>query len=469
MKIISLRSENIKRLSVVEIVPDGNVVQITGPNESGKSSILDSIWWAITGNENVQVQPIRAGQESARIRLDLGEYVVTKRFKEGQPPTIKVETTDGAAYGSPQKLLDSLLSSLTFDPLAFTKLKPADQYAVIRRTVKLDVDIDALDKANKEDFTTRTEVNRDAKNMRSQAAGIMVTPGLPEAPVDTAALVAKIASAGEHNAQITIAANRISERAQQLVARDETAKELGLRVDALRRQMEAAASDVAVFQTQTETLAKEVLPTPGFPIDVDELQGDLADANSINDAIRARVRRAEIEKSAEEAEARAAALTTAMDARTAEKEAAIAAAEMPVDGLSFGSDILLYNGVPFEQASTSIQLRVSCAIAAASAPKLRVVMIRDGSALDSKNLAALAEWATEKDMQIWLEKVDESGTVGIVMEDGHVKGQTLEPTEEPAPRKRSKAAAKPESPADDKVGDPPAPKPETPIAPRFDL
>ena len=50
MNIVKLRAENIKRIVAVEIEPDGALVQITGRNGAGKSSVLDAIWWALAGN-----------------------------------------------------------------------------------------------------------------------------------------------------------------------------------------------------------------------------------------------------------------------------------------------------------------------------------------------------------------------------------------------------------------------------------
>lgn len=47
MKIIALQAENVKRLVAIEIRPDGNLVQITGKNGAGKTSVLDCIWWAL--------------------------------------------------------------------------------------------------------------------------------------------------------------------------------------------------------------------------------------------------------------------------------------------------------------------------------------------------------------------------------------------------------------------------------------
>lgn len=49
MKIVQLTAENVKRLTAVSIAPDGNLVQITGRNGQGKTSVLDAIWWALAG------------------------------------------------------------------------------------------------------------------------------------------------------------------------------------------------------------------------------------------------------------------------------------------------------------------------------------------------------------------------------------------------------------------------------------
>ena len=46
---------------------------------------------------------------------------------------------------------------------------------------------------------------------------------------------------------------------------------------------------------------------------------------------------------------------------------------------------------------------------------------KDGALLDSKNLAIIDRMAGEHDFQIWLESVDETGEIGIVIEAGEVK------------------------------------------------
>ena len=61
------------------------------------------------------------------------------------------------------------------------------------------------------------------------------------------------------------------------------------------------------------------------------------------------------------------------------------------------------------------------AIGLAMNPKLRVLLIRDGSLLDSEGLKMLAEIAEGYDAQIWLERCTDGQPIGVVIEDGEVK------------------------------------------------
>ena len=77
-----------------------------------------------------------------------------------------------------------------------------------------------------------------------------------------------------------------------------------------------------------------------------------------------------------------------------------------------------FNALPEQEAAE--RLRTSTAIAMAKNPKVRVILIRDGSLLDSDNMAVITDLANAHDFQVWIERVDESGEVGVVIEDGQV-------------------------------------------------
>ncbi len=173
MRIIELSAENIKKLKCVDITPDAHVVQITGKNGSGKSSVLDAILYALAGTKHIDSRPIRDGEAKAHVTLDLGEFIVTRRFNAGGASggSLTIESQDGRArYTSPQTLLDKLVGPLTFDPLHFANSEPKQQLELLRALVPLDVDLDALDLDNRRDFDARTELHRTIKQLEAQLA-----------------------------------------------------------------------------------------------------------------------------------------------------------------------------------------------------------------------------------------------------------------------------------------------------------
>lgn len=105
-----------------------------------------------------------------------------------------------------------------------------------------------------------------------------------------------------------------------------------------------------------------------------------------------------------------------------EKANKLTAADMPIEGLSFGDGEIDLNGIPFNQLSSSEQIKVSVAIATALNPKLKVAMVYNGSLLDSEAMAQLTKVAKEKDMQIWVERVAEGPEANCVyIENGEIE------------------------------------------------
>jgi hypothetical protein len=55
-------------------------------------------------------------------------------------------------------------------------------------------------------------------------------------------------------------------------------------------------------------------------------------------------------------------------------------------------------------------------------PVLRVIRIVEGSLLDSETMADINKMVSEGEYQLWIERVEDSGKVGIVIEDGSIQG-----------------------------------------------
>lgn len=435
MRIIRMEAENIKRLRCVSITPQGNVVEIAGNNEQGKSSVLDAIWMALGGGSALPEVPVRKGAEKGRVKLDLGELVVERRFNHRGGTELRVESRDGTRLKSPQAVLDELTGALTFDPLAFSRMTPKAQLEQLRAIVRLEEDIDKLDAENARDYEARTDVNREIKSLEAQAGAITIPPDTPDEEIDEAALTADLREVGEFNAGVArLKALRDAKHAeakrmyQQLDYTEKRVLECDREITNLRNAITVAEHNKADFQLAAEKQKREAdaMVTDAENIaqpelkSTDALMTRIATARNVNRQVEMKRHREEITKLAADKHAEAAAITRRMETRDEHRRAIIEAAKMPVDGLSFGDNQVIYRGIPFSQASAAVKLRVSTAIAIAENPKLRVIRIEDGSLLDADSMGMLCAMAEEHDMQIWIERVTASGPSAIVMEDGQV-------------------------------------------------
>ncbi len=61
------------------------------------------------------------------------------------------------------------------------------------------------------------------------------------------------------------------------------------------------------------------------------------------------------------------------------------------------------------------------ALGLAMNPKLKVLLIKDGSLLDEDNLAMISKMAEKAGGQIWIERVGLGKEMTVILEDGEVK------------------------------------------------
>lgn len=394
MKIISLEAENYKRLKAVEITPEGNTIVIGGRNAQGKSSVLDAIWAALGGREgNKASKPIRDGEAKAKVKLDLGDMIVTRTWT-GDNSTVKVESAEGAVFKSPQALLDGLVGRLSFDPLAFTRLSSREQREALLGLVDLDIDLDAHESEYKSVFDERTELGRQGKAI----GDVSVDDAMPETETSASEILGRIREAQAQQRAVVDAERAVNEAGDRLG----------------RARAELAAAEAA-YNEADSVAAKLTMPAD----DVEALEHQLSQVEATNAGIRAN-------NAAREMKARKDALRIQYEDRTQKltglekvKSEALDGAQFPVPGLGFDESGVTFQGVPFGQASSAEQIRVSLAMAIAANPKLRVVRIMDGSLLDDENLRMIADEAAKHDMQVWIERVG-TGDVGVVIEDGEV-------------------------------------------------
>lgn len=412
-KILRLESENVKRISVVEITPEGELVIIGGHNGAGKSSVIDSIEWALGGKAAIEDMPIRRGETHARTIIETTDYIVQRTYtlqEDGSFNTyLKVTTTEGGTLTNPQQVLDGLIGNLSFDPLAFVGLKPKEQRVSLVKLAGLD--FGRLDAARTEAQEHRRVTRAEIKQLEGELAGIPVDPDAPEQPVKIAELMDELNRRQQINRD-RIKKQSILSQAQELVKRRE-------------RELREAKENLAAATAVLTTYEASELPEEA---DEQEIGSQIAKADEVNGKVRSNQRAKEICGYITKKNDSVDLSNQRLEQIEADVANAIKGAHFPIDGLAVGDAGITIGGVPFEQCSTAEQIKLSVGIGIAMNPGLRVLLVRQGSLLDENSLELVRTIAAEHDAQVWMERVSTGDEVSVIIEDGHVKG--VEPVTE---------------------------------------
>lgn len=415
MKILQLKSENILNLKAIDITPSGSAVVLTGKNGAGKSAVLDSIFFALTGKKVDEL--IRTGEDRAEVFVDLGDYKV-KKVWTAKGERLEVMSKDGALYPKPQTMLNKIIGDLSFDPLAFKTMKDKDQRDLLAKIVGLDF---APLQAKRDGlYTDRTIAGREMDKWKASLAN---------QPKPDAALPDKEVSITDQMAVIEGLEAKRRAHSDYLEATEEITSEINhnlgemanIEDEILRLQKRLDSLEAA--NTQLE-LKQGSLEKPEIVTDnaIAAARSEIGRIEAVNKAVRDAHRYRQAEAEYRKAKQVYDDLTKAIDACDQEKAEKTKAAAYPIPELGITDTSVIYTGIPFKQLSTGQAIKVSTAIAMALNPGLKIIMIRDASLLDEAGMQAITELAKKKDYQLWIEKVDETGKVGIFIENGEIKG-----------------------------------------------
>jgi hypothetical protein len=445
LRIVQLSVDNIKRLKAVRITPEGSVVVIGGDNDQGKSSLIDSIAMALGGGDEIPTLPVRKGEDSAKIVVDLGDIVIQRTFTAAGNTALVVSNKDGARFPSPQAMIDKMTGKLTFDPFMFVRLEGKKRLLALQQLVGLD--FKEINLKRESIFAQRTDVNRDLARLKSVAASLPKHDDAPEVEVDPASILEEIKQANAANKKFddvdaelsTVRTNYTNAKANHesllknqikvMSDYDERIASAERQLAALRTEADRRNKDFTV-EADRSTAALKSLEEYGAAIkqrmsaariDISPLNERLLATSTTNEKVKANRAKQAANVQVVQTQAQADALTAKIEAIDKEKSDLLKSAKFPIEGLSFDETGVLFDGIPFEQASSAAQLRISVAMAAALNPKLGVMLVRDGSLLDTTSLKLLADLAEEKNLQVFVERVSQGAECQVIIEDGEVK------------------------------------------------
>ena len=277
-----------------------------------------------------------------------------------------------------------------------------EQAAILRDLAGLD--FGELDARRAAIFDDRTLANRRLNDAKARLDAAPSHKNAPGAEVSVADLADELEAA-------RVANQEYKTIGQRLIDQDVEIRQMQSEIERLQSELETAKEFRATDKAEFEALSQ---------IDEEPIRERMRTAEAMNQQVRENATRIELHGEVGVWRDKAEVLTEQLVKIDTEKTATLAAAKMPIEGLGVDDSGVTYKGVPFEQASSAEALRVSVAMGLAGNSELRVMLVHDGSLLDSRSLKLLGELAAEADSQIWVERVSEGAECTVIIEDGRV-------------------------------------------------
>lgn len=429
MKIFNLKSENIKGIKVIDITPKDDMVILSGKNGAGKTSALDSIWYAMEWKAGAKgtPMPIRKGEKKADVKLSLCEDLTKEQKEQGIKPKVlfivyrywtvagytklKVTNGEGLIYENAQKLLDGFIGYLSFDPRLFAQMDGKAQRDLLIKITGFDVT--KIEEKIAETREKRRLQGQKVKLYEGEREHVDLEK-LPEKEIIIEALQTELENAIDHNRDIDATKQRIENDESLVKAKQKRILDLEDEINALKEGIKKYSNSIEIDQRFLEENKK---------VDINSIRASIQEAMEVNEMFKARERNIAADNKQEAEQKVYDEFTQEIEKSVAELEEGLKTswAKIPDQKLSLTETGIAYDGIPYSQISYSEQLEIAIRIAMALNTELRVIRISDYSLLDDESKQKIRKMSKDENYQIWVETVDSTGEVGFYIENGEVK------------------------------------------------
>ena len=412
MKINKLEIENVKRVKAVKIEPSENGLTIIGGrNNQGKTSVLDSIAWALGGDRYRPSQAVREGSViPPHLHIVMSNGLEVER--KGKNSDLKVTDPTGKRAG--QQLLNEFVEELAIDLPKFMEASSREKAEVLLKIIGVGPQLKELEVQENDLYNRRRAIGQIADQKAKFAKEMPYYPDAPKEPISASELIRQqqdiLARNGENQrkrAQATALLaerNRLAEKVNSLKAELKRYEEQLIQVD---KNMNIA------YQT-AESLHDESTA---------ELEQNIRDIEVINEKVRTNLNKEKAEEDANAHRAEYDTMTAKLNDVRQKKIDLLKNASLPLPGLSVENGELTYNGHWWDSMSGSEQLKVSTAIVRKLNPNCGFVLLDKLEQMDLDTLQEFGQWLEKEGLQAIATRVSTGDECSIIIEDGYVVGQ----------------------------------------------
>lgn len=466
MRVEKILIRNFKSIEELNADLGGQSVFLIGGNGAGKSSFIQAVYFALTG-EQLPPNPIKEGEKEGEISVTIkGEneesYTIEVKFTQKNPKGyLKVTGEDGKEVKSPRTMLNNLIGKIMFDPFEFAAWDGKKQ-------IKFLTDLTGLDFTEINKQISQLEEDRKLANSKAKdAQGTLNTSGLTEEdlrvfaePKDLEEIQKQISDAATINDNVQKGKNRLDDIQKELKEKREKVESVIKEHDAVDTDTEKACTQVlADAQVRIDDLLKQIqkikddadetvqkkrddaaikkdeLKTSGAQLssEITELEkrekagvawleeNKPVEVTELNEqfqkAVQFNKKAAEVKAYNEQQELMenqyqlAEEYTQQIKDLKAEKQERLEKANIGVPGLGIDEDGLTLDGLPLNstQLPKSQIIETGVRIVMATNPVVKVVRITDGALLDQQTMNRVMQFVNAEGYQAFVEIVERSG------------------------------------------------------------
>lgn len=421
VKINKLEIENVKRVKAVAIEPTQNGLTIIGgKNSQGKTSVLDSIAWALGGNKFKPSMPKNINSVIPPIlHVELSNGLIVER--KGINSDLKV--IDPAGNKSGQKLLDSFIEELALDLPKFMNSNNKEKANTLLQIIGVGDKLAEIEMEENKLYQERLITGRQLEQKRGYLKEMPYFADVPSEQISASELIKQqqdiLARNGEnqrkrsHSEQID---KELEFKRKQLADMEQKLLLLKTEISQLENDSEIAHKDI--FDLVDES--------------TEELEKSLADIEQINQKVSLNQKHDQAELEVKNLNDEYNMLTAKINDARDRKKQLLEGANLPLPGLSIEDQELTFNGQKWDNMSSSEQLKVATAIVRKLNPNCGFVLVDKLEQMDIDTLNEFGCWLENEGLQAIATRVSTGGECSIIIEDGYVKGTDQNPEVKPS-------------------------------------
>lgn len=421
MKINRLEIENVKRIKAVKLEPSENGLTIIGGNnEQGKTSVLDSIAWALGGERYRPSEAKRSGSViPPNLHIVMNNGLVVERT--GKNSTLKVTDPNGNKGG--QQLLNEFVEELALNLPKFMESSGKEKAQTLLQIIGVGDKLAELEQAEKECYNERLAIGRIADQKEKFAKEQPYFPDVPKDLVSPSELIRQQQDILARNGENQRKRDRLNEIIMNKHRVYDDLQRLEEQIAMLQKQKDQLTSEYSQTVRDEEAATKTVLQLQDES--TAELEESIANIEEINRKVRANLDKEKAEDDAKIYRRQYQNLTEKIEQIRTEKTELLHNAKLPLPDLSVMDEELVYQGQKWDNMSGSQRLKVSTAIVRRLNPNCGFVLLDKLEQMDLKTLKEFGAWLEEEGLQAIATRVSTGEECSVIIEDGYVSGQDL--------------------------------------------